>query len=107
MRAMNEPDSGETRRRDDAEATAPDGAVEDPAQAEWERTEAVEEGATQEELDGTTATGRDPDEFAAADDVIPGDDPHGDEPQPESQGEEILLAEVGDDGEGDLSPEDV
>ena len=106
MRSMS--DAGnEDRGVDDAEATAPDGTVEDPAQAQWERTEAVEEGASQEELDATTATGRDPDEFAAADDVIPGSEPHGVEPQPESQGDEILLAEMGEDGEGDISPEDV
>lgn len=63
----------------------------DPAQAEWERT------------------GEDPDAG-----VVPIDDeevPATDRPttgqQPETQGEDPVIAEMGEDGEGDLAPEDL
>jgi len=40
-------------------------------------------------------------------DEIPAEDLHGSAGQPESQGEDPLIADLGEEGEGDLSPEDV
>jgi len=90
----------------DRDATAPADPIDDPAQAEWDRSAALDEGATEEDLAATTATGRDPDEIPAADDEIPAEDLHGSASQPESQGEDPVVADMGDEGEGDLAPED-
>lgn len=38
---------------------------------------------------------------------IPAEDLQGSQSQPESQGEDPVIAELGEEGEGDLSPEDV
>ena len=81
--------------------------ADDPAQAEWDRTTLLDEGASPDELDGTTATGADPDEIASDDDEIPFADLPDAELQPESQGEDPLVVELGEEGEGDLSPEDL
>ncbi|MDF2558926.1 MAG: hypothetical protein K0R99_372 [Microbacterium sp.] len=90
----------------DADATAL-GDGRDPAQAEWERTSALDEGATDDELDPVTATGADPDDLPAPDDEVPAEDLPGSAVQPESQGEDPLLAEIGEDGEGDLGTGDI
>lgn len=79
----------------------------DPAQAEWERTEALDNGASESELDEATATGRDPSEIPDADDEIPTEDLHGSASQPESQGADPAIADGGAGGEGNLAPEDV
>lgn len=89
----------------DGDATSQSDPSADPAQAEWERTEALDEGG--EERPDATATGRDPDEIPDPDDEIPTQDLPGSEPQPETQGEDPVIAELGDEGEGDLSPGDV
>ncbi|MDI6943627.1 sugar ABC transporter ATPase [Microbacterium barkeri] len=88
----------------DAEATAYADPSADPAQAEWEQTEARDagEGASEE-----TATGRDPDEIPADDDEIPAADLPVSDVQPETQDEDPVVAELGEDGEGDLAPEDL
>lgn len=88
----------------DAEATAHADPSADPAQAEWEQTEARDagEGASEE-----TATGRDPDEIPADDDEIPAADLPVSDVQPETQDEDPVVAELGEDGEGDLAPEDL
>jgi len=90
----------------DRDATALSDPADDPAQAEWDRTEALDEGASEDDLDVMTATGRDPDEIPAADDEIPAEDLHGSNSQPESQGQDPVIADMGDEGEGDLAPED-
>lgn len=89
--------------RDEDATTAADPAA-DPAQAEWERTNTLDEGG---DIDGSTATGRDPDEIPAPDDEIPFDDLHSPGSQPETQGDEPVSAELGEEGQGDLSPEDL
>lgn len=88
----------------DGDATAGADASADPAQAEWERTEAVDEGG---DLEGDTATGRDPDEIPNPEDEIPFEDLPSSGVQPETQGSDPAVAEIGDEGEGDLSPEDL
>lgn len=90
----------------DGEATSFGDPQDDPAQAEWDRTEALDDGASADDLDATPAMGRDPDELPAADEIS-GADPPGRELQPESQADDPLIAELGEDGEGDLSPGDV
>ncbi|GGD85954.1 sugar ABC transporter ATPase [Microbacterium murale] len=101
--STDDPDNMQPLR--DRDATAPEDSADDPAQAEWDRTEALDEGAS-EDVDMATATGRDPDEISAADDEIPAEDLHGSNSQPESQGEDPVIADLGDEGEGDLAPED-
>ncbi|WP_300266753.1 sugar ABC transporter ATPase [Microbacterium sp.] len=79
----------------------------DPAQAEWERTEALDNGASESDLDAATATGGDPSEIPDADDEIPIEDLHGSAEQSESQGANPVIADLGAEGEGDVAPEDV
>lgn len=79
----------------------------DPAQAEWERTAALDAGLSPEDLDDATATGGDPDEIPDERDQIPAADLPGIGEQPETQGLSPLEAELGDEGEGDLAPEDL
>lgn len=86
----------------DADATAV-GDGRDPAQAEWEQTTALDEGTSEDGL----ATGADPDELAAPDDEVPAEDLPGSALQPESQGTDPLLADIGEDGEGDLGTGDI
>jgi hypothetical protein len=88
----------------DGDATTTANPADDPAQAEWDATTAADEGrdeATQ------TATGRDPDEIPDADDEIPFDDLHSSGAQPETQDDDPVAAELGEDGQGDLAPEDL
>ena len=91
----------------DGDATAEADPSDDPAQAEWERTEALDDGATTDELDAATATGRDPDEIPDPDDQVPAEDLPGSAPQPESQGGDPVLVDLGEDGQGDLGPGDL
>jgi hypothetical protein len=83
----------------------PDPAL-DPAQAEWDRTTALDEGASEEDLDAATATGDDPAHIPAVDDEIPAADLHGEAFQPETQGVDPVIADLGEEGQGDLAPED-
>ncbi len=88
----------------------PDAAA-DPAQREWDRTEAADAaiaaGVDLATLDTATATSDDPAHIPADDDEIPADDLPGAASLPETQGGDPVVAELGDDGEGDLSPEDL
>jgi hypothetical protein len=79
----------------------------DPAQAEWDRTTALDAGASPDELDETTATGDDPAMIPDELDEVPATDLPPESAQPESQGMSPLEAELGEEGEGDLSPEDL
>jgi hypothetical protein len=91
---------------DDDSSVDPD-APADPAQEEWERTIALDEGTDPDDLDAATATGDDPAQIPTDEDQIPATDLPGGGIQPESQGDDPLIAELGEDGEGDLSPEDL
>lgn len=91
------------RLSDDDTSISPD-ADADPSQAEWdgrlsETGEPLAEPAT--------ATGADPAELPADDDDIPAADVRAGLDQAESQGRDPLIAELGDEGEGDLAPEDL
>lgn len=79
----------------------------DPAQAEWSRTAALDEGASPDDLAAATATGDDPAQLPADDDEIPAADLPGEVLQPETQGASPEVAELGDEGQGDLAPEDL
>lgn len=98
-------DSGVQPLRDGDTSIEPDPAA-DPAQAEWDETTALDEGASPDDLDAATATGADPAEIPDADDEIPAEDLPADWQQPETQGQDPEIAELGEDGNGDLSPED-
>lgn len=89
--------------RDQDTSIEPDPAA-DPAQAEWDATTAQEAG---EDADIATATGADPAEVPADDDDIPASDIHPDLDLPETQGVDPLESELGDDGQGELTPEDL
>lgn len=91
----------------DRDATASDSAQNDPAQAEWEQTQTVGEGTDEAGADPQTATGRDPAEIPDPEDQIPAEDLHGSAAQPESQGEDPVVSDLGDQGQGDLAPEDL
>ncbi len=78
----------------------------DPAQAEWDETTALDEGASPEDLHPTTATGDDPAQIPADDDEVPAEDLAAGWQQPESQGDDPAIADLGEDGQGDLAPED-
>ena len=99
-------DTGIQPLRDGDTSLSPDPDA-DPAQAEWDRTTLLDEGVSPDDLDITTATGADPDEIRADDDEIPFADLPDADLQPESQGEDPLVVELGENGEGDLSPEDL
>jgi len=58
-------------------------------------------------LDTATATGADPGEIPADDDDVPAEDLPRVTAQPETQGDSPLEAELGEDGQGDLAPEDL
>jgi hypothetical protein len=77
---------------------------EDPAQAEWEATLAADAGA---EPDVETATGGDPAELPSDDDDVPREDQHLFDRDVETQGTDPVDAELGEDGQGDLAPEDL
>lgn len=92
--------------RDGDTSIEPDPAA-DPAQAEWDRTTALDEGASADDLDPATATGDDPAHLEAPDDEIPAEDLAAGWQQPESQGDDPVIADLGEDGQGDLAPEDL
>lgn len=81
--------------------------TQDPAQAEWDRTTALDEGASEEDLDAATLTGDDPAQISDERDQIPATDLPSGALQPETQGEEPEIAELGEEGQGDLAPEDL
>jgi hypothetical protein len=76
----------------------------DAAQAEWDATTAADAGA---DLDIETATGGDPAELPSDVDDVPFDDLHLGDRDVETQGTDPVDAELGEDGQGDLSPEDL
>lgn len=79
----------------------------DPAQAEWNRTEALDAGVDPDDLDTATATGDDPAQIPADDDDVPATDLPAETLQPETQGVSPETAELGEEGQGDLAPEDL
>jgi hypothetical protein len=81
--------------------------ADDPAQAEWDRTSAIDGGASKDDLDAATATGDDPAQIPTDTDEIPSTDLPADLDQPDTQGGSPLAAELGPEGQGDLSPEDL
>lgn len=91
--------------RDGDTSIEPDPAA-DPAQAEWDETTALDEGASREELDVATATGDDPAMIHSPDEEIPALDLPTSYEQPETQGDDPSIADLGEDGQGDLAPED-
>ncbi|MFE5409406.1 sugar ABC transporter ATPase [Microbacterium sp. NPDC056569] len=76
----------------------------DPAQVDWDRTNARDAGISVE--DGATATGDDPAHLPSDDDDVPRSDLPPEGAQPETQGLPPELAEQGETGQGDLAPED-
>ncbi|KAA9150134.1 sugar ABC transporter ATPase [Microbacterium lushaniae] len=98
-------DAGIQPLRDGDTSIEPDAAA-DPAQAEWEATIALDEGASPEDLHPPTATGDDPAQIPGDMDEIPAEDLVADWQQPETQGLDPEIAVLGDEGEGDLAPED-
>lgn len=89
--------------RDRDTSIEPDPAL-DPAQAEWDRTQAADAGVFDD--DAATATGDDPAHLASEDEEVPRADMPPESLQPDSQGQDPELAELGDEGQGDLAPED-
>lgn len=79
----------------------------DPAQAEWDATTALDEGADSADLDPATATGADPAEIPADDEDIPLEDLHPTGTGTDSQGQDPGVVELGEEGQGDLAPEDL
>ncbi|MBT9607294.1 sugar ABC transporter ATPase [Microbacterium sp.] len=79
----------------------------DPAQAEWDATTALDEGVDPADLDPATATGADPAEIPAEDSDIPLEDLHPTGTGTDSQGQDPGVVELGDEGQGDLAPEDL
>ncbi len=90
----------------DGDASVISDPAADPAQAEWDRTTALDAGADPDDLDPATATGADPAELRGDDADIPAEDLPSAARQPESQGEDPAIADLGEDGQGDLAPED-
>ncbi|GLJ81037.1 hypothetical protein GCM10017586_27200 [Microbacterium imperiale] len=95
----------------DGDATSEADPSLDPAQQEWDRTDAIDEaldaGVDPADLDVATATGDDPAHLVDDTDEIPATDQPSSGLQPESQGDDPIVAELGEDGEGDLSDEDL
>ena len=81
--------------------------ADDAAQAEWDRTSAIDAGASEDDLYAATATGDDPAQIPTDTDEIPRADLPTDLDQPDTQGDSPLAAELGPEGQGDLSPEDL
>lgn len=95
----------------DGDATSEADPSLDPAQREWDRTEAMDDaleaGVDPSVLDTATATSDDPAHIPSGDDEIPAGDLPGTNAQPESQGLDPVVAELGEDGEGDVSDVDL
>lgn len=100
--SVADPDALQPLRDGDATSTAD--PADDPAQVEWDRTTLADEGVA---TDADTATGADPAEIPDDADEVPRDDLVPEEAQPETQGESPFEAELGDEGQGDLAPEDL
>jgi len=98
-------DAPRTSRDDDTSVES--NIEEDAAQIEWERTEALDDGADPDLLNEATATGADPAQIPADDDDVPATDLPPDEAQPETRGDDPIVAGLGEDGEGDLAPQDI
>ena len=79
----------------------------DPAQAEWDRTTALDEGPAPSEQAATTGPGAAPPEIPDQLDEVPAADLAPESLQPETQGHDPVAAELGEDGQGDLAPEDL
>ncbi|SBS72091.1 sugar ABC transporter ATPase [uncultured Microbacterium sp.] len=79
------------------DTTSFDDPSQDPAQAEWEQAGDSE----------TTGTGADPAEIPDESDEVPATDLPTSAEQPETQGEDPVIAELGEDGQGELAPGDV
>ncbi|SJN36298.1 hypothetical protein FM104_09170 [Microbacterium esteraromaticum] len=79
----------------------------DPAQAEWDRTTALDAGVDPDDLDPATASAGDSTPVPVDDDEIPAADLPPADAQPETEGHTPVVAELGEDGEGDLAPEDI
>jgi len=88
----------------DRDTTIEPDPTRDPAQAEWDRTTAEDAGVAED--DTATATGDDPAHLASPEDDVPRTDLPPESFQPETQGLPPEEAELGDLGQGDLSPED-
>ncbi|MDY0908577.1 sugar ABC transporter ATPase [Microbacterium sp. CFBP9034] len=91
--------------RDRDSSIEPDPAL-DPAQAEWDRTIALDEGMSEDDF-GATATGDDPAHLSDPRDEVPDSDLPASWQQPETQGIDPIEAELGEEGQGDLAPEDL
>ena len=91
--------------RDGDTSIEPDPSL-DPAQAEWDATTALDEGADPDDINPATATGADPAELGADDSDIPLADVHPEDTGTDSQGEDPGVVELGEEGQGDLAPED-
>jgi hypothetical protein len=92
--------------RDEDTSIEPDPTL-DPAQVEWDRTTALDEGFSPDDIDEQTATGDDPAQLSDERDEIPAADLPGSVFQPETQGLDPNEAQLGEDGQGDLAPEDL
>lgn len=92
--------------RDGDTSIEPDPAL-DPAQAEWDATTALDAGVDPEDINPATATGADPAEIPAGDSDIPLEDIHPESTGTDSQGEDPGIVELGEEGQGDLAPEDL
>ncbi|MDF2492315.1 MAG: ABC-type sugar transport system, ATPase component [Microbacterium sp.] len=103
LHATGEANPGIQPLRDEDTSIEPD-ATADPAQAEWDATLAADAG---EVAHPATATGADPAEIPSDEDEIPAEDIHPDSTLPETQGIDPLESELGEDGQGDLAPEDL
>lgn len=105
---ISAPDTGASDAqplRDGDTSIEPDPSL-DPAQAEWDATTALDEGADPDDLAPTTATGDDPAQIPADDQDIPLADIHPESTGTDSQGEDPGVVELGEEGQGDLAPED-
>ncbi|MFC8680167.1 sugar ABC transporter ATPase [Microbacterium ureisolvens] len=89
--------------RDEDTSIEPD-PTRDPAQVEWDQTTAADAGVFEE--DSPTATGDDPAHLPADDEEVPRADQPPAALQPETQDLDPTIAELGDEGQGDLAPED-
>lgn len=88
----------------DGDTSIASGPERDAAQIEWDRTTLADAG---EEVDIATATGDDPAEVPVDADEIPRDDLPTAEAQPDTQGDDPVTAALGEEGQGDIAPEDL
>jgi len=89
--------------RDEDSSIEPDPTL-DPAQAEWDATTGAD--ADDFDQDTATATGDDPAQLPSDDEEVPRFALPPESAQAETQGLPPELAELGDEGQGDLAPED-